>query len=54
MATAAFGEEDDPVVPVVRVRLEGLGAVIVIPGAILSPADAVAYAQRVSELSGCP
>ena len=46
-ATLDLGEDGDPALPDVRVRLDGLDALVVVPGAILSPTDAVAYAQRI-------
>jgi hypothetical protein len=50
MATTTIDlRDDDPTIPAVGFRFEGaLGApIVVIPGAVLSPADAVAYAQRI-------
>ena len=48
MATAAFnlGEDGDPALPVVRVRT-GLDALVVVPGAILTPDQAITYAMKV-------
>lgn len=49
MAATTFdlGEDDNPALPVVGVRLDGLGALVVVPAAILSPAAAIEYAKAI-------
>jgi hypothetical protein len=49
MTEPDLGQNDDPVLPLVAIRLTGaLGEpLIVVPGAILTPDAAVSYAQRI-------
>lgn len=50
MATTTYGQrDDDPAIPFVGYRFDGaLGEpIVIVSGAILSPADAVTYAQRI-------
>lgn len=54
MAATTFdlGEDDNPALPLVGVRLDGLGALVVVPAAILSPSDAITYARRIFDAAG--
>lgn len=51
MATTTFdlGDNHDPALPVVRVRLDGsIGApLVVVPAAVLTPDQAITYAQAI-------
>lgn len=47
MARATIDPDADPVLPTIGVRLDSLGALVVVPGAILTPADAVEYARAI-------
>lgn len=49
MTILDLGDDDCPAVPLVATRIDGeLGSpLVIVPGAMLSPADAVEYAKRI-------